>query len=169
MPLPTKAKVLPGSTDKPRSLAKSEPKFPVPVTRISAEFCPSCKPTGTLIVNRGSIVLSPALKVVPSAKTTLLALLPKNAPPISNRALAPNTMPLGLIKIKLALPLALIKPSIFDTSLPVTRPTILLISVALLKKAVPPVSTENSPKLWNRFVSALVPPVISVTLSLVFV
>ena len=117
---------------------------PVPATLIPLEFCPNCKPVGVLTVNKGDVVKSLVPKIVPSSKITLSAVLPKKEPPICIRAFAPKLIPLGLIKIKLALPLACNSPSILEIELPVTRPTIFSISPALLKYAVLPVGTENS-------------------------
>ena len=82
----------------------------------------------------------------------------RKEPPISSRALAPKTIPLGLRKNKLAVPLARINPSILEILPPVTRVIMLSIVVALLKKASPPVGTENSEKLWNRLLPRVAPP-----------
>jgi hypothetical protein len=49
----------------------------------------------------------------------LLAVVAKNEPPMFKAALGPNTMPLGLIKNRLAVPLALSVPSILEDVLKV--------------------------------------------------
>jgi hypothetical protein len=74
-----------------------------------------------LMVSRGVAWGAAALKEVPSAKLMLLAVVPKNDPPIFRLALGPKIIPLGLIKNKLAVPLAWIKPSMLETEPPVTR------------------------------------------------
>ncbi len=88
----------------------------------------------------------------------LSAVLPINAPPIFNLALAPKIIPLGLIKNKFAVPLARINPSMLETCPPVTRVIMLLIVKTLLKNASDPVGRENSRKLWKRLPPAVVPP-----------
>ena len=104
-------------------------------------------PIGALIVSSGCGCVLLALKATSSGNKILSALLPKNEPPISNLALLPKIIPAGLIRKRLALPLALIKPSILEILPPVTREKILSISTALLKKASPLVGTEKSEKL----------------------
>ena len=101
---------------------------------------------GALIVNKGGLSTSVALNS-PSGNKILLAVLPKNEPPIFNCASSPKIIPAGLIKNKFALPLARIKPSIVETFPPVTRLRIFAILSALLKKASLPVDTEKSWKL----------------------
>ena len=59
-----------------------------------------------------------------------------NEPPISKLAFSPKTIPLGLIRNKLAVPLARIKPSILEIELPVIRLKIFSIANPLSKKAV---------------------------------
>ena len=48
----------------------------------------------------------------------LSAVVARKDPPISNRAFSPKIIPLGLIRNKLALPLASIKPSISEAEPP---------------------------------------------------
>ena len=60
---------------------------------------------------------------------------------MSNLAPSPKIIPAGLIKIKLALPLARIKPSMLEIFPPVTLMKILEISLALSKNASFPVPT----------------------------
>jgi len=62
-----------------------------------------------------------ALNDVPSAKLMLLAVVPRNEPRIFRLAFGPKIMPLGLRRNRLALPLALIKPSMLEIDPPVTR------------------------------------------------
>ncbi len=64
-----------------------------------------------------------------------------------NEAFGPKTIPLGLIRKRLAEPLVLICPSIFEIEPPVTRLMMFLISKSLAKEAEPPVGTENTLKL----------------------
>ncbi len=153
---PTSVKVFPSCTCRP------DPKLSLFVTlawfTIFPPTPPYCNPTGTLIVNKGVPWGFLALKKLPSAKTTLSAVLARNDPPIFSLALRPKIIPFGLIRNKLAVPFARIKPSILEIDPPVTRLKICWISIALLKKAVPPVGTENSWKLWNKLLPALVPP-----------
>ncbi len=83
---------------------------------------PNCKPIGTLTVSSGVVVWGfVALNKVPSAKLRLVAVLAKKDPPIFSAALEPKVIPFGLIRNKLAVPLARIKPSILDSEEPVTR------------------------------------------------
>ena len=100
-------------------------------------------------VNKGGLSKFVALNS-PSGNKRLSAVLPKNEPPRFNLALFPKIIPAGLIKNKLALPLAPSKPSIDDILPPVTREKIFSISTALLKKAAPLVGTEKSWKLYFR-------------------
>lgn len=76
---------------------------------------------GTLIESKEGAVGLVALNSLPSANLILEAVEPRNEPPIFNWAFWPKIIPLGLIKNKLAVPFALIKPSILDIFLPVTR------------------------------------------------
>lgn len=78
-------------------------------------------------------MVSRALKLMPSSKLILLAVLAIKEPPISKEAFAPKIIPLGLIRNKLAWLLALIKPSIFDIELPVILLIILIVFEVLLK------------------------------------
>jgi hypothetical protein len=88
-------------------------------------------------------------------------------PPTFTVALGPNKKPAGFIRNKFALPnpVVWIVPKIFDMSPPVTRPRMFEVrgrdqfTGVLRKLAVSPESTLKLPKLWNRFVPALVPPV----------
>jgi hypothetical protein len=59
--------------------------------------------------------------------------LAKNEPEISNVALAPKIMPLGLIKNRFAVPATPNVPKILETLLPVTRVRILAIPEGLAK------------------------------------
>ncbi|BFU91924.1 MAG: hypothetical protein NTAFB01_31110 [Nitrospira sp.] len=54
-------------------------------------------------------------------------------------------------------------PKIFETFPPVTRPRILDVAApeSFRKFAMLLLGTPNSPKLWNKFVPDLVPPVMS--------
>ena len=88
-----------------------------------------------------------ALKIPRSPNPIALAVVATKEPPIFNEASRPKIIPEGLIKNRLAVPLARIIPSILDTDPPVTRLIMFAISAALLKKAVPPVGTENCWKL----------------------
>lgn len=88
---------------------------------------------GWLIVSRGGALGSVALKNAPLSKMMLSALVPIKEPPIFSWALGPKTMPLGLIKNRLALWLARIMPSIFEMLLPVIREMMLLMLAALSK------------------------------------
>ena len=63
---------------------------------------------------------------------------------MSKRAFSPKIIPAGLIKNKLALPLARIAPSILEILPPVTRLKILEILDELSKNASFPVGTEKS-------------------------
>ncbi len=80
----------------------------------------------------------------------LSAVLAIKEPPRFKLAFLPKTIPLGLIKNKLAelaAPLfckTSITPSIFDGSLPVTRERILAISGLCRKEAIFPLLIENS-------------------------
>ena len=153
---PAKVISFPTDTSKPR------PSFAVELLLISPGLSPKPKPIGTSTVSIDSDSGAIALNS-PSGNKILLAVLPKNEPPIFKLAFSPKTIPAGLIKNKLALPLALIAPSISDKEPPVTLENILLILSALLKKASLPVGTEKSWKLWNRLLPLVSPPVISVT------
>ena len=102
---------------------------------------------GTLMVSNGWASLAVALNFTPFSKTILLAVVEKNEPPMSRRALGPNIIPLGLSKNRLALPLAPINPSMLEMFPPVTRVIMLLMLAALLNNASLPVGTENSRKL----------------------
>jgi len=62
---------------------------------------------------------------------------------------------------RFAIPFALIKPSILDTELPVTRLMIFWIAGELLNQAAAPVGMENSLKLWNRLLPETEPPLIT--------
>jgi hypothetical protein len=112
---------------------------------------------GTLMVSRDGEEGVVALNSVPSANFTALAVLPRNEPPMFNWASEPKIIPLGLSKNRLAVPLVRIKPLIFETDPPVTRPIMFSTSKALLKNAEPPVGTENSLKLWKRLPPARFP------------
>ena len=96
-----------------------------------------------------------------------MAVLATNEPPTFKLACCPKTIPLGLRKNRLAVPDALINPSILEISPPVTRLKMFCISNPLLNEAVPPVGTENRWKLWNKLRPACVPPVILKTLPLI--
>ena len=96
------------------------------------ESLPICKPIGTLTVSKEVLEGVTVLNSESSANFSLLAVLAINEPPISNRAFLPKTMPDGLIKNRLALPLVRISPSILDIDCPVTRLIIFLICGALL-------------------------------------
>ena len=63
---------------------------------------------------------------------------------MSNLAPSPKIMPAGLIRNRLALPLARIKPLMLEIFPPVTRLKISEILLALLKKASFPAPTEKS-------------------------
>ena len=153
---PIKARVLASSTSKPtgRSLRSTVKRsgsivklFPVPRTIIFPGLLPYCKPTGILTVSNGVAPGLAALNPLPSANSILSAVVLINEPPRSSAAFSPNTIPLGLIKNKSAVPLARNKPSISEMLPPVTRLMMFSIVVALLKKTVSPVPTENSSKL----------------------
>jgi len=124
--------------------------FPVPSTEIVPGLPPNCNPIGTLIVNKGVVLVLTPLNSVPSANLILLAVVPINEPPIFKLASLPNMIPLGLSKNKFAVPLAWIKPSMLETLPPVTRLKIFWISGALSKSAEPLLGIENWLKLWNR-------------------
>ena len=59
-------------------------------------------------------------------------------------AFSPNKIPAGLIKNKLAVPLASINPSILEIFPPVTLEKMLLILSELLNVAEPPLGTQKS-------------------------
>ncbi len=67
-----------------------------------------------------------ALNRSPLGKIRPSVVVARKEPPIFKLEPAPNKMPLGLIKNKLALLLTLICPNIFDGLLPVTRAKMLL-------------------------------------------
>jgi hypothetical protein len=90
------------------------------MTRVPG-FSRNLKPIGMLIINKGGVLGFVALNSVPLAKIILLALVAKNEPPISREAFSPNIIPLGLIRNKLATPLAFRIPLISEIELPVTR------------------------------------------------
>ena len=75
------------------------------------------------------------------------AVVPKNEPPIFNEAFLPKIIPFGFIKNILALPLALIIPSILEIEFPVTLVKMFSTELALLKKASPEVGILNFLKL----------------------
>ena len=76
---------------------------------------------GTLIVRSADDWLGLVLKTLPSANFKLFAVVAVNEPPILSVALPPSIMPLGLSRNRFALPLARIKPSMFEIDEPVTR------------------------------------------------
>ena len=102
------------------------------------------KPIGSLTVSIGCAEESLALNCISSGNKILSAVLPINEPPTSSLAFSPKIIPAGLTKNRLALPFALIAPSMFDILPPVTREKIFSIACALLKKASFPVPTEKS-------------------------
>ena len=67
-----------------------------------------------------------ALKKPFSPNRILVAVVAVKAPCVSKLAFSPNTMPFGFIKTRAALdsPVVPSNPSMFDKSLPVTRPKI---------------------------------------------
>ena len=74
-----------------------------------------------LIVSKGVVSGLVALNEVPSAKLMLLAVVPRNEPPIFRLAFGPKIIPLGLMRNRLALPFALRMPSMLEIDPPVTR------------------------------------------------
>jgi hypothetical protein len=88
-------------------------------------------------------------------------------PPTFTVALGPKRKPAGLIRNKFAFPnpVVWIVPKILDMLPPVTRPRMFEVSGkdpftgVLRKLAVSPAPTLKLPKLWNRLVPVLVPPV----------
>ncbi len=120
---------------------------PGPAATISPGFAPNCSPIGTLTFSNGGASGLVALKKLPLSNLILPAVLPIKEPPMFKRALGPKTIPLGLIKNRLALPLARRMPSILEMFAPVTREKMWLMVAALSKKAVLPVLRENSWKL----------------------
>ena len=70
---------------------------------------------------------------MPLGKIKPLPLLATNEPAISNWALGPNKIPLGLTKYKLALPDTPNVPKMLEGLLPVTRLKILITSAGLEK------------------------------------
>ena len=74
-----------------------------------------------------------ALNFNPLSNTKLSALEATNEPPKSKRAFGPKTIPLGLIKNRLALPKTPKVPRMFEALFPVTRVKILLIPPGLVK------------------------------------
>ncbi|BAZ26476.1 hypothetical protein NIES4073_73840 [Kalymmatonema gypsitolerans NIES-4073] len=93
----------------------------------------NCTPKGTVTVSNGGAVGFVALNCLPSPKFKLLAVLPTNEPPISNEALGPKIIPLGLSKNRLAFPSTPSFPKIFEAFVPVTRLKIFSIPAGLLK------------------------------------
>ena len=73
------------------------------------------------MVSSGVVKGAVALKDVPSAKLTALAVLPTNEPPIESEALGPKLIPLGLSRNRLAVPLARSNPSMLEIVPPFTR------------------------------------------------
>jgi hypothetical protein len=81
-----------------------------------------------------------------------LAVVAVNEPLISNRELAPKTIPAGFIRKRLEFPpLTLSNPLITEGSPPTTRPKIFLISGLERKLAIWSGFSPNCWKLWNRF------------------
>ncbi len=74
-----------------------------------------------------------ALNNPPSPSLTASAVVAKKEPCTSKLASGPNTMPLGLIKNKLALPKTPNLPKISERFAPVTRERILAIPAGLVK------------------------------------
>lgn len=77
-------------------------------------LAPNCKPTGALTVNKDVVWGVLALYSNPKANLILEAVVTKKDPPISKRAFFPNTIPLGLIRNRLAVLLALINSSMLE-------------------------------------------------------
>jgi|GEM_PF-1890528 hypothetical protein len=99
---------------------------------------------GILIVNNGGASGLDAANSTPFSNKILSAVEAKNEPPTSNRAFGPNTIPLGLIKNKLAFPNTPNVPKILERLFPVTRVRILVILSGLKKYAPRPLSILNS-------------------------
>ena len=142
---PTKVRFFPGATSKP---TKSPALFSTNERlTISPGLSLKPKPMGILTSNNGGACGLLALNSISPSNNKLSVVLAKNEPPRLSLAFSPKIIPLGLIRNKLAAPLALIKPSIDEILLPVTRLKMLAISLALLNTAEPNVGTENSSKL----------------------
>ncbi len=85
------------------------------------------------MVSSGGLEMSVALKNVPSVKVIALAVLATNEPPTSNFAFDPKTMPLGLIRKRLALPKTPRVPRILEGLPPVTRLKMFSMPLGLMK------------------------------------
>ena len=98
-----------------------------------AEFSLKRNPTGIFTVSSGGESGFLALNSNPLSNTRLSAVEATNDPPIFKRALGPKTIPLGLIKNRLAGPKTPRVPRIFEALPPVTLVKIFVIPPGFVK------------------------------------
>ncbi len=140
---------------------------PTPVT-VTSPWLPAAPPTKPKLAGAAMDSVEPPgvamANRAPSASRSSLAVEKCAAAGTLTRAPAPNTIPAGLTKKKLALgrPVESSVPSICEIWLPVTRLITLLTAAAppaaRTHWAVSPPPRLNWAKLWNRFAPDRVPP-----------
>ena len=124
---PTRVMLSPVATSKPLPLLATDR------LTISPGLSRKFKPMGIPIVNNGGRLEFTALNSNPFSNSKLSAVEPKNEPRTSNLAFGPKTIPLGLMKNRLAFPKTPRVPRMLEGLFPVTRLKILAIPLGLAK------------------------------------